>query len=264
MTTARASYASLLCLAVETDCIGVEVRNDLDGELFDGSEFVTAGAAARNKGLRLLALSEVSGFNDMSDRAYQSVERLAVIAKASGAEAISLIPRNDGMATSKAVRIECLKETVIKFAPVLEQSNLLGYIEPLGFQQSSLRSKSEIVDVLEQLGLTDRFKLVHDTFHHFLAGDGAVFPEHTGIVHLSGVVDKNVPVEQLRDEHRVLVDERDVMNNVSQLNELTLNGYCGPVSVEAFSPQIHSLKNPVAALSDSFNYIDSGLAAMVA
>ena len=35
----------------------------------------------------------------------------------------------------------------------------------------------------------DAFRLVHDTFHHHLAGEAAIFPELTGLVHISGVDD---------------------------------------------------------------------------
>lgn len=259
MTMAKASYASLLSVAVQTGCTGVEVRSDLDGDLFDSKESALAGCEARDQGLRILAVSEVSAFNDMSNRAFESVEQLAIVAKACGAEAISLIPRNDGIGIASAERTKCLRETIIKFAPIFEHNNLMGYIEPLGFAQSSLRSKTEVVQVLEDLALTKRFKLVHDTFHHHLAGDGPVFPNHTGIVHISGVVDKNVPTEQLRDDHRVLIDQNDVLNNLAQLNELMTNGYAGPISVEAFSSEVHELKNPKAALSASFDYIESNL-----
>lgn len=264
MTTARVSYASLLSIAVETGCIGIEVRNDLGDELFDGGDVSEAGQAANELGLCLLVLSEVSAFNDMSDRAYESVVNLAEIARACNAKAVSLIPRNDGIGVGKTERIKCLRETVIKFAPVLERNSVLGYIEPLGFEQSSLRSKSEVVDVLEELDLTNRFKLVHDTFHHHLTGGEVLFPKHTGMVHISGVVDKDVPIEQLRDDHRVLVDKADVLNNLTQLKQLIDGGYNGPVSIEAFSPQVHALKNPKVKLSESFNYIESNLAATTA
>ena len=33
------------------------------------------------------------------------------------------------------------------------------------------------------------YRLVHDTFHHHLAGETAFFPEWTGLVHISGVTD---------------------------------------------------------------------------
>ena len=259
MTMANASYASLLRVASVTGCVGVEVRNDLSSQLFDGLDAFSAGTAAKNQNLRLLALSEVSGFNDMSDRAFASVEQLASIAKECGAEAISLIPRNDGKGVAEVERKKSLSDSLVKFAPVLEQSNVMGYIEPLGFEQSSLRIKSEVVELLEELDLTHLYKLVHDTFHHYLAGGGPVFAEQTGMVHVSGVVDKSISAEQMLDHHRVLVDKADVLNNIAQLKALASQGYAGPVSLEAFSPLIHAVNSPQAALSESFSYIESSL-----
>jgi len=261
---AKASYQRLLNVASETGCIGVEVRNDLQSNLFDDKDASSAGELARQQGLRILALSEVSAFNDLSDRAYQSAQELAALASKSGAEAISLIPRNDGQGADAKSRLENLSKTLLKFAPILEHHNVLGYIEPLGFEQASLRSKAEVVDVLQDLNLANRFKLVHDTFHHHLAGGGPVFPEHTAMVHVSGVVDSAIPSSELLDDQRVLVDEQDKLNNLEQLNELAVGGYSGPVSIEAFAPQIHDIKEPTAALSVCFNYIESNLAAAAA
>jgi len=264
MTTANATYASLLSLANATGCIGVEVRDDLSAELFDGVDAKSAGNSARDLGLRLLALSEVSAFNDRSDRVFKSLQQLAAIAKACGAEAISLIPRNDGEGGSTDERIADLTDTLIKFAPVLEANNLFGYIEPLGFEQSSLRSKAEVVELLEVHSLNHCYKLVHDTFHHRLAGEDALFPNHTGMVHISGVEDNIIEISQLLDEHRALVNDADVLGNLQQLDELHAKGYRGPVSVEAFSPLVHELKNPKAALLECFNYIESNMAAVSA
>jgi len=260
MTVAKKSFANLLALASETGCIGVEVRNDLGGALFDGAQPVVAGQKASEHGLRLLTLSEVSAFNDMSDRAFESANELATIAAECGADAINLIPRNDGEAISSKTRTQCLRDTLVKFAPVLEQHGVVGFIEPLGFEQSSLRSKSEVIDVLTELELTDRYKLVHDTFHHHLVGGGPVFPEHTGMVHVSGVVAENLTASTMRDDHRVLVDKKDVLNNLEQLSSLYSNGYSGPVSVEAFASEIHNIDEPEFALSECFRYIESNLA----
>ena len=96
MSVAKASYQSLLDTASEAGCIGIEVRNDLDGKLFDGVDPKEAGQMARDKGLRILALAEVKAFNRIKTQAVQAVEELASIASASGAEGISLIPANDG------------------------------------------------------------------------------------------------------------------------------------------------------------------------
>ncbi len=263
MTLARFSLARMLDMATETGCIGVEIRNDLTGELFDGQEALEAAQLLKSKGLRILALSEVSAFNDMSDRAFQATEKLAAIANECGAEAISLIPSNDGTGGDHAQRMQALRHTLVRLEPVLRENNVQGFIEPLGFAQASLRFKAEVVEVVEELEYSSRFKLVHDTFHHHLAGEKQVFPEHTGMVHISGVKEENLSIENMRDEHRALVDAQDVINNVEQLNDLHSKGYSGPVSMEAFSPQVHELADPKPALLKSFRHIESSMAAML-
>jgi len=262
MTLAHCSFAQVLDLGNETGCIGVEVRNDLGGDLFDGRDALEAGQLAQSKGQRLLALAEVPAFNDLSERALHAAVVLAEKACACGAEAVSLIPSNNGAGGDQAQRKHALIQTLERMEPVLRKNNVQGFIEPLGFEQASLRFKSEAVNVIEELGFTDRFKLVHDTFHHHLAGEKQVYPEHTGMVHISGVTDNRLTKLDMRDEHRGLVDDLDVLNNVEQLNELHLKGYRGPVSIEAFSPRVHELTDPMPALHMSFCHIESNMAAM--
>ena len=85
-----------------------------------------------------------------------------------------------------------------------------------------------------------RFKLVHDTFHHHLAGGGPIFPEHTGIVHISGVVDPALKPEEMQDGHRILVDADDRLGNIEQIRALLDAGYDGAFSYEPFSPEVHA------------------------
>lgn len=264
MTIAQASYQTLLDIGSSLGCVGVEVRNDLVGELFDGVGPEAAGSAARAKGLRILALSEVKSFNDFSDQKRQESIALMDIAVACGAEAISLIPRNDGLAVDKTERISNLTLALTELKPLLASRNLVGLIEPLGFEICSLRYKSEVVDVIESLDAAGQFKLVHDTFHHYLAGGGPVFPEHTGIVHVSGVTDTTLAATAMLDDHRVLVDAHDRLENISQLRHLHAQGYRGPISFEAFSPTVHAFTDPRAELSGSFAYIASSITATAA
>lgn len=259
MTMCAAPYTSLLATAKATACVGVEIRNDLDSKLFDGQDYQQAGREAADQGIRLLALAEVSAFNDLSDRAWHDVQALASIAKACGAEAISLIPRNDGNGCEPEERLQNLKSTLLKFAPVLRQYDLLGFIEPLGFESASLRYKAEVVSVLTELQLTREFQLVHDTFHHYLSGEDELFPEHTGMVHVSGVIDKQLQSSQMLDEHRVLVDDQDRLKNIEQLTQLSQRGYKGPVSIEAFAPEVHQLDSAKDSLLACFKYIESNI-----
>jgi 2-keto-myo-inositol isomerase len=254
-------HRGLFDLARRTGCIGVELRNDLARPLFDGEPGGSVRAAAAARGLRIVGLSQVYPFNNWSDSVRAAVETLIAEALACGAETISLIPRNDGTGTGAAERRANLRAALAEIGPLIEAAGLVALIEPLGFEMSSLRSKAETVEVIESLGAAGRFRLVHDTFHHHLAGGGPIFAEHTGIVHVSGVVDPSLPVAAMRDAHRVLVDGRDRLGNIDQIAALRAAGYAGPISFEAFAPEVQALADPEPALRASIAHIEQQVAA---
>jgi 2-keto-myo-inositol isomerase len=260
MTVARKSFAEMLDIASGLGCVGVELRNDLPQPLFDGLPPEVAGERLRERGLRLLALAEVKRFNDWSDDKAAEALALMRIARAAGAEAVSLIPRNDGQGLGNGERQAALRVALRALKPMLEDHGLVGLVEPLGFPVCALRFKAEAVEAIEALGATGRFRLVHDTFHHTLAGGGPLFPQHTGIVHISGVVDPAVSVAEMTDAHRVLVDGADRLGNVEQLAALEAAGYRGPVSFEAFAAEVHDLADPAREIARSFEFIRSRLA----
>lgn len=259
MTTPNLSYVEFLDLAAQLGCVGVEVRNDITRTLFDGLDATSAGKMAADKGLRLVGLSQVYPFNSWDDAREAAVRALIDTAKAAGAETISLIPRNDGTGLGNGERQAKVRVALKGILPMLKDADLVALVEPLGFGRSSLRSKSELVDLIDGIDGTAYFKLVHDTFHHTLADGGAIFPEYTGIVHISGVVDPSLGIDQMEDEHRVLVDADDRLGNVAQIQALFAAGYDGPVSYECFSPQTHALTDPYTAIKRSFEFIASQL-----
>jgi 2-keto-myo-inositol isomerase len=157
-----------------------------------------------------------------------------------------------------------LRVALRELKPMLEDHDLVGMVEPLGFEICALRYKAEAVEAIEALGARGRFKLVHDTFHHHLAHGGPIFPEHTGIVHLSGVVDPSLAVDEMGDQHRVLVDGSDRLGNVAQIAQLQAAGWHGPLSFEAFAPETHALHDPVSSLRHSMDFIQAQLAAKAA
>ena len=264
MTVPGMPTDAFLDLAAALGCVGVEFRNDLPAALFDAKAPEDVRIKAKANGIRILALAEVKAFNDFSDAKLDEARALMEIAVACGAEAISLIPRNDGHGLSDGERQANLQVAVRELRPLLEAFGLIGLVEPLGFEPSSLRDKSEAVNAFEAVDGTGRFRLVHDTFHHHLAGGGSIFPEHTGLIHISGVVDPGLDIRDMRDEHRVLVDHRDRLKNVAQIEAFMNAGYAGPISCEAFSRSVHSFTDPKAELSGSFDFIASCLADMAA
>ena len=120
-------------------------------------------------------------------------------------------------ARSENERAADLRAALTGLEPLLEQHRIIGLVEPLGFPESALRTKRAAVDAIDEVGAADRFKLLHDTFHHYLASEREIFPERTGLVHISGVEDRGLDREETRDEHRVLVGAADVMDNVGQI-----------------------------------------------
>jgi 2-keto-myo-inositol isomerase len=98
---------------------------------------------------------------------------------------------------------------------------------------------------------------VHDTFHHYLAGEEKFHPEMTGLVHISGVADPGITVRAMRDPHRILVDAADRLDNAGQMRRLREGGYIGPFSFEPFSPEVHQSMNIKAAVRDSMQFLAS-------
>lgn len=259
MTVARQSFAALLETATAIGAIGIELRNDLPQALFDGQSPAEARAALKARGLRLLALAEVKRFNDWSADKRTEALALIKIAQASGAEAVSLIPRNDNQGMGNGERQANLRVALRDLKPMLEDHGLIGMVEPLGFAICALRHKEEAVEAIEALGAKGRFKLVHDTFHHFLSGDTDLFPDHTGIIHISGVTMPAIAADEMTDAHRVLVDRRDRLGNVDQIAALRAAGCHCPLSFEAFAAETQALADPARALHTSIEFIRSGL-----
>lgn len=260
MTAPNMAWELFLDLAKGLGCVGVEFRNDLKAPLFGGADPASVKAAVASRGLRFLALAEVKMFNDWSSAKEAEAEALMKIAVAAGAEAVSLIPRNDNVATDRKDSLKVTETALRALLPMLKAHGLKAMVEPLGFAVCSLRYKDVLAEVIHAVGGFGTYYMVHDAFHHALAGFGPIYPDLTGIVHVSGVKD-SIYLDDMRDPHRVLVDADDVLGNVAQIRALKAAGYAGPVSYEPFAPSVHGLADPAPALKASMEFIRSGVEA---
>ena len=66
-------------------------------------------------------------------------------------------------------RLSLLKNSLNEIDFILSDYAIKGYVEPLGFKSSSLRYKSDVIDLLDTIENKSKFSLVHDTFHHTVA-----------------------------------------------------------------------------------------------
>ena len=234
----------------------VEIRNDTPNVVGTIAP-ADVKAAAQAAGVRLLSINALYPFNVWNEERRAQTEKLAAYAAGCGAEALVMCPLNEG----KPVSQEALVEALAAIKPILLAHGIRGLVEPLGFGVSSLRRKADAIAAIQAAGGEGLFKLVHDTFHHHLAGETAFYPEWTGLVHISGVADANVPVADMLDAHRVLVDQRDRLGNVAQIRALQAAGYNGSYSFEPFATEVQELADPQAALADSMAWLREQVAA---
>ncbi|EHA14708.1 TIM barrel protein [Halomonas sp. HAL1] len=258
MVNPRWSPQQLIEAAAEMGLGAVELRNDVgDNSVVDLDSASSAGQRARELGIDVLSINALYPFNVWNDERASQAEALAQQVDAVGGRGLVLCPLVDAHNTATAEeRRAQLEQALSALDAILGRYNLQGFVEPLGFPISSLRTKREAVEAIKALNLGSRFSLVHDTFHHQGAGETAFFAESTGLVHISGLEDPAITFEDMLDEHRVLVGERDRLDNLGQLKRLLDDGYDGYISFEPFAESVHKHNDPVAALRDSMAFIE--------
>ncbi|SMC46143.1 TIM barrel protein [Rhizobium sp. RU36D] len=255
MTAPKLPLAQFLDLAKNLGLDAVEIRNDLTGNaILDGTSPKQVRALATERGIEIISINALQRFNDWTDERKREAEDLIAYASECGAKALVLVPKNDGTGLGEMERRDNLDMALNALAPLLQNAGLIGLVEPLGFEICSLRLKSEAAAAIGKIG-GDTFRLVHDTFHHHLAGETAAFPELTGLVHISGVTDGSVAVSEMRDPHRVLIDASDRLGNVAQIKALRAAGYNNHLSFEPFAAEVHALSDPLAAVRQSMDFI---------
>ena len=250
------SLPAFFAMARGLGCTEVEIRNDLsDAPIQNGIPAAEVARAAQAAGVEILTINALYPFNLWSPEMQTKTESLARYAAEAGAKALVMCPLNEG----PRVDNQSLVTALAQIRPILRDHGLTGLVEALGFPRSSLRTKTEAVAAIRAVGGEDTYKLVHDTFHHTLAEETALYPDLTGLVHISGVVDPTLTLATMEDEHRVLIDAQDRLNNVGQIQNLIAAGYSGPFSFEPFSPAVQALPDPTAALSTSMAYLRQSL-----
>lgn len=265
MAVPRSSFADFAAMTRRLGVSAIEIRNDLAGiEIGDGVPASDIGAIARAHGLTIRSINALQRFEQFTPEREAEAIALARYARDCGAEALVLCPTNSRSdARSADERHAALVDALNKLQPILNEHGLVGLVEPLGFEECAVRRKSQAVRAFEEIkarsGDDKTFRLVHDTFHHHLAGEELFFPAWTGLIHISGVEDDAVTVPDMRDGHRVLVGGADRLGNVAQLRTLLAAGYAGYASFEPFAEEIAAATDIEARLAASMAYLNQDL-----
>ncbi|WP_332686888.1 TIM barrel protein [Devosia sp.] len=265
MTAPQLGLGDFFALARRLGASRVEIRNDIaDNAILDGTSAATVRQLASEHGVTIISINALQQFNQWSDSRSHEAEALADYAAACGARALVLVADNSGQSMDGGTRIENASVSLTHLAPILRDRGIVGLVECLGFETCTLRSKREAVQAIDNAHGRDVFRLTHDTFHHHLAGEPDLFPELTGLIHISGVDDPAVAVRDMRDSHRVLVGPKDRLDNIGQIAALRAAGYGGPLSFEPFAEELRHLADPAFAVRQSMNFISEGLKAQAA
>jgi 2-keto-myo-inositol isomerase len=254
MVAPQLGLAEFFALARGLGIRDVEIRNDIAGKpILDGTRPGAVRTAAESAGLTIITINALQRFNQWNSEREREAITLADYARDCGSNAIILVPVNDGSGRADGERQRNVVAALKALKPILADHGVRGLVEPLGFSVCSLRWKSEAAEAIDTAG--GDFKLVHDTFHHCLAGEEAIFPQLTGLVHISGVDDPSIAVANMRDAHRVLVGAADRLGNVEQIRSVRAGGYRGPISFEPFAEELRSLVDPARSIGESMDFI---------
>ncbi|MGI4982549.1 MAG: TIM barrel protein [Janthinobacterium lividum] len=257
----RQSLPGLMQTALALGIDAIELRNDLPGvAIGDGTPPADVRDLSASQDIALASINALYPFDVWNDERAAQARRLADYAAECGAAGVVLCPLNEADPRDAATRAAQLGRALDALAKIFRARGVLGFVEPLGFEASALRRKRDAVTAIDAVGGSDVLRLVHDTFHHHLAGEKDIFPQRTGIVHLSGVTDA-IPAATMRDGHRGLINAADRLGNIDQIRRLLDGGYRGYFSIEPFAVDARPHSDIIAALRRTIDFVNREVAA---
>ena len=257
MVAPHLGYAEFFDLALRLGVPAVEIRNDIPTALMGNKNAKMIGRLAKDKGITIINVNALQRWNQWNKAKADEAKRLAEYTALTGAKNLILVPTNDkSFRPTTNERLDGIRTALSALKDILKDNGLVGCVEPLGFEECSLRLKAEAIDAIDDVGGAKRFKLTHDTFHHYVSGEDDMFPSRTGLIHVSGVTDRKYTRDTMRDAQRELVDAQDMIDNKGQLQRLINGGYKGYVSFEPFAPIVHKSKQIARDLARSMDYLE--------
>ena len=222
----------------------VELRNDFTTTgVLDGMSDTALRQSFHDTSTKALTINALYPFEDarLLPENIEKLRELISEAQRINCPQIVLCPLNDaGDRRTSTQRSEELVAALDAYGPLFAETKMVGLIEPLGFAISSLRTKKAALEAIAKCNYPRSYRLLHDTFHHYLSGEIEFFPQQTAVVHVSGLLPGKSKAATT-DEDRILVTKDDIMDNRGQLATLLGGGCTAPISYEPFSSQVRDL-----------------------
>jgi 2-keto-myo-inositol isomerase len=245
----------------------VEIRNDLPGgAVIDGMPPAKAAELAQRHSMGILTINALQKFNLKAREKDNTaeLEKLLDLAAALHCTAIVMCPNNDTADHRDArTRVEETVSALKNYGPLFTRRGIQGWVEPLGFSESSLSSIVVASEAVKRSGFAC-YRIVFDTFHHYLGPDtekdvDAEFAASlAGLIHVSGV-EAGIPEQTWRDAQRVLVSSDDRMSSKKQIDHMLSLGFKGFISFEPFASEVQKMGRDTlaAGLRKSIEYLGS-------
>ena len=253
----NSSFDEFITFTKKLNIQNIEIRNDIKTNLVRENEPQKIKDICDNHSIRILTINALQKFNIWNEQRKNELIELCSFANKASIWAVVLVPLNDGSFPKEEDQINLLRSSLKNISVILNEFNIMGLVEPLGFTQSTLRKKSIAIKVIEEIKSTN-IKLLHDTFHHKLAGENNFYFDKTGLVHISGVSDYYRKSE-LTDDYRTIIEKNDLIENINQIEKFLNNGYNEFFSFEPFSEKFINNVDKFNLTQKTFDFILSNL-----
>lgn len=256
--TKYSKFEDFISFAKQLNINKIEIRNDIkENLLLENKPLEVKDLCKKNK-INILSINALQKFNIWNNEREIELLQLCDYASKANVWAIVLVPLNDGSVPNETDQIDLLRLSLRNISKILNNYDLIGLVEPLGFIQSTLRKKSLVIQVIEESQITN-IKLLHDTFHHKLSEEKNFYINSTGLVHISGVSNqfKN---HKLTDDYRSTIQNNDLIENINQIKRFLNSGYSGVFSFEPFSEELINDVDKLNLTQKTFDFILSNFA----
>lgn len=249
----------------------IELRNDLTNDddtmsIIDNLSIEEFNKLKDSYNIGVETINAITFFNNPNEleKNKKQLEELCQLSAKIKNKKIIFCPDVDAEdSRTEAQKIADAATALKEYADILDQYNIKGLVEPLGFVASTLRYPWQASEAIKQAGVEKIFKIVIDSFHFYLAHiTEAQFKEkmsidEVGLVHLSGV-EPTKELRELVDDDRVLLTKDDIMQNVEQAKLFESLGYKGNYSFEPFAPSFgsYSEQHIEDLLQESLSFIE--------
>ena len=107
--------------------------------------------------VRIVSINALQRFNEWTSARTREAIELADYAALCGAQALVLVPTNDGSGRVDGERQRRLRAALKNLKPILADRGIGGLVEPLGFESCSQRSKREAAEVIGEVDALKTF-----------------------------------------------------------------------------------------------------------